>query len=353
MRLVEKILPPYWVGHFKPNGRLRPFFGWIGRHANGPGNRTKHMIEAFGNYYINPNLAYAQSSWSMEHLESTVTRAVRRNVPIVMNQNGWYYPAWYPGDWKLANKQLLQAHQRSNRVIFQSHFCVEAMSALTGVMPHQPVVLHNAVNVPTGNFTVRNPSRPILWLSGAFHRDADHILLPALEAIEILSQEMKEDSPLLKIAGYFDQGALKSEWYGKVQSKLISLVSRRRCLWLGKYAASELPGLIEDVSLGLHLTSKDSCPNAVLERMALGVGHIYAKSGGTPELIGEAGIGVNSPLDWNRQTPVNVDELVEAMKLGLGCWRILGSNSLNRVKEKFSWDKYINAHKKIFLEVSS
>ena len=25
---------------------------------------------------------------------------LKNNVPIVFNQNGWFYPAWYKGNWK-------------------------------------------------------------------------------------------------------------------------------------------------------------------------------------------------------------------------------------------------------------
>jgi glycosyltransferase involved in cell wall biosynthesis len=352
MRPPERIFPPYWIGAIKPGDKLRPFFGWIGRHANGPGNRTKRMTELFGNHYLNPNLVYAQSGWSIAQLNFTIPRATRRNVPVVLNQNGWYYPAWYRGDWQSANRHLLRAHQHSSCVIFQSRFCVEAMSALTGVVPDSPMVLHNAVHLPTIEPAARNPTRRTLWLSGVFHGDADHILFPALEAIDILAQEWRDDPPLLKIAGHFDKAAKKSEWFGRVQRKLDDLSKRRVCAWLGKYSSTELPGLMRDVSLALHLTSKDSCPNSVLERMALGVGHVYANSGGTPELVGDAGISISSTLDWSRQTPVAVDELLEAIKLGFDHWRNLGRKSYDRVKNTFSWDQYIAAHEKIFHAVA-
>lgn len=306
------------------------------------------MTEVFGNHYVNPNLVYAQSAWSIAQLNDIIPRAIRRNVPVVLNQNGWYYPAWYAGDWKSANAQLVEVHRQSRCVIFQSRFCIEAMSALTGVMPDAPVVLHNAVPLPTTELIERNPTRPTLWLSGAFHKDADHVLLPALEAVDILRREWKADLPLLKLAGYFDEAAKQSEWFGTVQKKLNDLSSHGVCVWIGKYAPAELPDLMKDVSLALHLQSKDSCPNAVLERMALGVGHVYADSGGTPELVGETGIAVTSPLDWSRQTPVAVDELVDAIKRGMEQWHNLGRQSFERVKSQFSWNNYIASHERIF-----
>lgn len=348
MSLAERLLPPYWSGVFeKRSNGVRPYFGWLNQYANGPGNRTKRMIKEFGNSYINPNVVYAQSSWSESYLKNSLRKIIQHKVPMLFNQNGWYYPAWYKGDWKKANNQLLIAHEHSKQVIFQSHFCIEAMSELTGVIPRSPIVLHNAVHVPA-TLIMRKPNRPTLWLSGAFHRDADHILLPALKAMEILAQEKNEDVPLLKIAGYFDKGAKKCSWYLDVISKINALSNKNACLWVGEYSMFELPSLMQDVCLALHLTSKDSCPNAVLERMALGVGHIYANSGGTPELVGQSGIGISSPVEWGRQTPVEADELAEAIKNGLRNWKSLGDASFARAKEKFSWDHYIDAHRKLF-----
>jgi len=351
MEPAGDLLPPYWIGAFKPTPKVRPYFGWIGRNTNGPGNRTKRMIGALGNYYINPNLVYAQSGWSISQLENIVPRAIRRNVPVVMNQNGWYYPAWYAGDWKKANTSLIQFHKRSSCVIFQSNFCVEAMIALTGVIPEKPVIVHNAIAVSTANPPNRNPTRPTLWLSGAFHKDADHILLPALEAVSQLAQEWKDNLPLLKIAGYFDSNAEKCDWFYKVKRKIAKLQDDGVCSWIGKYSLSKLPELTSDVALALHLTSKDACPNSVLERMALGIGHVYANSGGTPELVGDAGVAVGSPIDWSRQTAVNTEELLYAIKCGFEQWRDLSSKSFARVSGQFSWDAYVSRHDQIFARI--
>ena len=307
-----------------------------------------YFQEIFGNYYINPNIIYTQSGWSLKQIKRINFAASQKKTPIIFNQNGWYYPAWYTGDWRSANAHLLKAHQESKVVIFQSKFCVDAMSELTGFQIDDPLIIYNAVDIALTKPQERNLKRPIIWLSGVFHNNDDHILCPALRAIEILANDLKEDRPLLKIAGYFDKAAQRSDWYPDVKRKINELELRGICSWVGTYQPIFLHDLMSDVSLALHLKSMDPCPNAVLERMALGVGHIYASSGGTPELIGEAGIGINSPKNWNRQTPVDADELACAIKKGLYSAKDLSIAAHARVCKKFSWESYVENHKKIF-----
>lgn len=52
---------------------------------------------------------------------------------------------------------------------------------------------------------------------------------------------------------------------------------------------AELPAAFRSADLFLNLSENDPCPNVVLEAMACGLPVLYVPSGGTPELVGEAG----------------------------------------------------------------
>ena len=54
----------------------------------------ERLIKVFGNSYFNPNLLYAQSGWKIDYLYETLKKS-KANIPFILNQNGWYYPAWY------------------------------------------------------------------------------------------------------------------------------------------------------------------------------------------------------------------------------------------------------------------
>jgi glycosyltransferase involved in cell wall biosynthesis len=51
----------------------------------------------------------------------------------------------------------------------------------------------------------------------------------------------------------------------------------------------------------------------VLEAMACGLPVVCSASGGTPELVGDAGIGVEAPLDWERDHPPEPEALAAAV----------------------------------------
>jgi len=345
-------MPPYWSPFAPVKTKLRPSFGWVGNNTNGPGVRTKKLVNHFGNYHINPSLVYAQSAWSIDRIVSITRKAKSKNTPIIFNQNGFYYPAWYTGDWRWANAKILEAHERSARVIFQSNFCMEAMEDLTGLAASDGLVIHNGVGIPPVQPIRRQSDRPVLWFSSVYYQNSDHILFPLLSAMEVLAAELKEESPVLKFAGYFHKSARDANWFAIAKEKIGKLIDKRTCILVGRYAPDELPGLTKDVMLAIHLTSKDACPNAVLERMAQGIGHVYADSGGTPELVGDSGIGVRSTADWNKYNSVDVDELVEAIKCGIKEWQLLSGRAYIRAKINFSWDGYVSHHQKLFNDVT-
>lgn len=54
----------------------------------------------------------------------------------------------------------------------------------------------------------------------------------------------------------------------------------------------------------------DPCPNSVLEAMATGLPILYSNSGGTPELVGNAGISMQVPEDWNNAIYVPSSESI-------------------------------------------
>ena len=349
MSKIKYFFPPFFILQRKKN-KLRPFIS-IYNKRNGPGIRMERLIKVFGNNYFNPNLLYAQSGWNIDYLYETLKKSKKANIPFILNQNGWYYPAWYKGDWKKANDYLVKAHKESQLSVFQSQFCLESMKELTNVEPRNYKIIYNCVPQLSNTYIERGKlSRAIIWLSGVFNEDAVHILEPALKAIEILNYELKEYSPKLKIGGYFSDTAKKSTWFKDINKKINTLVEKDLCCWIGKYDYYNLKDLTSDVSLALHLTNKDSCPNAVLERMSLSIGHVYSNSGGTPELIRDSGIGLDTQKNWFRQIPVNVDQLIEGIKLGLDKKEILGKKAFDRVSKQFKFDDYIAKLERIFID---
>ena len=77
-----------------------------------------------------------------------------------------------------------------------------------------------------------------------------------------------------------------------------------RVAFVGRYSQAEAPSLYRRAHLLLHTQMNDSCPSVVLEAMASGLPVVHPASGGTVELVGDAGgTGVEHEAGWDRLVP--------------------------------------------------
>ena len=134
---------PKFFPYIKKKNKIRPYFGFPKRNFGGPNVRTKKMIKIFGNYFFSPNIIYAQSWWDQKELEDAYNFSQKNNVPIVFNQNGWFYPAWYKGNWKRRNETIIKIQKISEKVIYQSNFCKIASKKLNNYVKNKNLVVFN------------------------------------------------------------------------------------------------------------------------------------------------------------------------------------------------------------------
>lgn len=328
--------------------KARPFWGFARANAGGPNVRTRRMIAEFGNYWCSANVIYAQSAWSAGALRSAIDFRKRYGGALIVNQNGWYYPGWYDGDWQRANDELVAIQKAADYVLYQSEFCREAGRALTGFVPARHEVLHNAVP----GFNLPRPSASsdgrTCWLSSVFTPDSRHVVEPALRAFRILRHRMdKRHAPRVLIAGRLHKLTMEAPWFADIRKELSALEADGGCEWVGEYRISDLPKLMSRADIALHLRYKDSCPNAVIERMALGMPHVYSNSGGTPELVGDAGIGLTVEDTWDRQVAVDTADLAGAIEAALSQRSQLSEAAIERSR-LFSWERYVARHREVF-----
>ena len=117
----------------------------------------------------------------------------------------------------------------------------------------------------------------------------------------------------------------------------------------GKYNYKDQNNFL-DISFALHLKYKDPCPNAVVERIKLGILHIFSNSGGTPEIVKDAGLPINVKNTWAKQVPVNYKILVKKILKIINKKKVLRKKLIKRSHE-LSYEKYIEEHRKIFSQV--
>lgn len=332
------------------NSEIRPYFGANIYKTGGPYIRVRKLTKIFGNNFLNPNIIYAQSYWTSQELNDAINFSNKYNIPIIFNQNGWFYQGWYGNGWKKRNKQLINIHKKSKLVIYQSKFCKETSIRLNSYFAKKNKIIHNCV--PSLHKDSRIVTNNYFLISGVFDQNSEHILRPALDAFINLSKkyDYKKDKIKLIIAGYFTKSAKYSKWYKKINKKINLLLLKDLVEIRGKYLNKNFFNKFNDINFSLHLKYKDPCPNAVLERMDLGIIHIFSNSGGTPELIGNAGLGINVKDSWNSQISVNHKTLLKKILQVIEIKKILKKNVKKQIK-RFNYNNYIKLHKIIFLDI--
>jgi glycosyltransferase involved in cell wall biosynthesis len=101
----------------------------------------------------------------------------------------------------------------------------------------------------------------------------------------------------------------------------------------------------------LHPKVNDPCPNVVLEALACGVPVVHSASGGTPELVGEAGLGVASETSFERDVPPAPADLADAVRAVVASLADYRQKARARAVERFDLAPWIERHRALFSEL--
>jgi glycosyltransferase involved in cell wall biosynthesis len=243
------------------------------------------------------NLLYLGSSSLPADEQRVIALAERRGAPVLLNQNGVAYPGWAGERTEQLNDRLRGVLRPADHVIFQSEFCRKAAARFLGEWEAPSEILHNAVDTRVFAPGERPPGGPLILLGG--DQTATYRLETALRTLVELS-----DARLLVTGTVLEDGRGLADELGLAD----------RVLFTGRYAQRDAVGIYRRAHLLLHPKVNDPCPNVVLEALACGLPVVHSASGGTPELVGEAGIGVPSDTTWDEDVPPNPRQLAVAVR---------------------------------------
>lgn len=291
-------------------GEPRLYYGGApaGPHG-GPRLKIAKLRQAFPEHAWNYNLVYVVSAGPYPPLD-TLRRIKARRIPLVLNQNGVYYPAWYGGDWEAENRRMAGPYHLADHVFYQSEFCRRSAERFLGARAGAGEILHNAVD--TGHFMPagreRDAQGPFVFLVAG--RVPSHQAYRLEGAIRGLAQARKEglDARLL-MAGVIDDAASTPARAIAESVGVAAFVT-----YAGPYRQEEAPAVFNAADAFLITTHNDACPTAVLEAMACGLPVVYTRSGGVPELVGgTAGAGVATGESFERSLMPDPRALAQAM----------------------------------------
>ena len=254
------------------------------------------------------NVLYLGSSSMPVEAATLVRLARRRGAAFVWNQNGVAYRGWYGDGWQQVNRPRARLLRSADHVVYQSAFCKLGADRFYGEPRGTWEVLHNPVDTTAFTPGVGRPLRPLTLLLGG-NQYQRYRVERALQTLVLVRREIPD-------ARLVVAGALSFADDGREQTlRMIGDLGVEEAVDLaGTYTQAQAPDVVRRADLLLHTKVNDPCPTIVLEAMACGLPVVYSASGGTPELVGpHAGIGVDAPLDWERDHPPDPERLAEAV----------------------------------------
>lgn len=293
------------------------------------------------------NVLYLGSSAMPLDAWMLVRLARRRGAAFVWNQNGVAYPGWYGDGWELVNRPRARLLHEADHVVYQTEFCKRSADRFYGERSGRWEILPNPVDTERFRPASSRPRRPLTLLLGG-NQYQRYRLEAALEAFALVRRE-RSDARLL-VAGSLSFAA---DGAAEAAALVGALGLDGAVELLGPYTQAEAPELMRRADLLLHTKVNDPCPTVVLEAMASGLPVVYAAGGGTTELVGEeAGIGVPTPLDWERDRLPEPAELAAAVERALDRLDELGEAARARAVERFDARRYVARHRELFEELA-
>ena len=321
---------------------------WYGgaRQGNKGGANTKlrYLTRHFPNSFPSLNKVYLLSN-SLNIRPFALRYLKRRGVPIILNQNGVFYKAWYTGDVEKANRKMRYFYHNADFVIWQSEFCRISADKFLDKRQGEGRVIPNAVD--TSSFMPLpkdDQDETVFLVAGNITDDVFYRVELAIKSFHLAKEHIPNSS--LHIAGHMSQKSFVS------CSRLVHERGLEASVkFLGAYTESDAPSIFSSADVFLMLKHNDPCPNTVLEALSSGLAVIYSDSGGVPELVGtDAGIPVFVEQSYEKICVPHERDIAKAMCDVKTNLRKRQAAARERAVKHFSLERWIAEHEKIFLE---
>lgn len=316
----------------------------------GPLVKVKRLREYFPEVRWGYNLVYLLSN--TPYLPGMALDILkRRGIPMVHNQNGVFYKAWYAGDWAAQNRRMARSYHAADWVFYQSEFCRQAADKFLGARAGRGEILYNAVDTtrfcPADDLGAKTSEDYRFLVTGKIDKHLYYRLESTIEGLKIAC-----DGGLyarLKIAGWID-----SEARSRAQSQASGLGLADRVEFTGPYTQEQAPGIYRSADAYVMTKHNDPCPNTVLEALATGMPILYSDSGGVPELAGtDAGIALLCPEDWDATRAPTAEAIGDGMLQIAAGHSAFAQAARRRAVERFDIGHWIDRHRSVFQQLVS
>jgi glycosyltransferase involved in cell wall biosynthesis len=307
--------------------------------SSGGNVKYQHLAQRFPSSPADFSLLYLGSSGLPRDLRPQLWAARRRGAPVVLNPDGVGYRARAGDAWEAQNRPLRLVLAAAEHVLYQSAFCKEEADAYLGEPRSTWEILRNAVDIERFKPSPLPSGAPSTVLLAGDQTSPGRFEL-GVQAFSLVLREHPDAR--LVVTGRLPDGAaalVAAQGVGKS----IELV--------GRYSQAEAPALYQRAHVLLHTKVLDPCPNVVLEALATGVPVVHPASGGTPELVGDAGIAVTHVIDHERLSRPTPEAMAAAVVEALRGRERLSELARARAVEHFPLDRWLDRHATLFGEI--
>ena len=330
--------------HRRSNLTPKLYFGGARKgNFGGPLVKLKRLNEFFPEHYWNYNAVYLLSN--APYLNYKSLNILRKNrIPIILNQNGVFYPGWFSGDWKKQNQKMSLAYHLADYVFWQSKFCRVCADEFLGKRKGEGEILYNAVDLkhfyPNGSLI---EGEFTFLITGKIE---NHLNYRIESAIMGLALTIKQGLNVKLIIGGIIENILSIR--NLIEKNNLS----EKVKFIGPYSQENAPKIYQSANAYVMTKYLDPCPNTVLEAMACGLPILFSNSGGVPELVGKkAGVPLDVKQDWNKihfPSPENISlGMIEIIKKH----NEMSKSARLRAEEKFDIKHWIKNHNNVFMRL--
>ena len=331
----------------------RVFYGWdslSSGHETISGGLVKclDLDRVWPNAVTDATILYLVSSALPPAAEVMVREAKRKGVPVVWNQNGVAYPAWFGPGHAQSNNIMKRLMPFADHVLYQSEFCRMCALKWLDVSPRRWSVCHNPVDTDMftpGPKSARSSLAPKILLAGSHHEQ--YRVYRALETVARLYHTFPEVH--LTVAGKYHWSDSHEKARKEGQERASELGISDRVTFSGPYTQMECVELMKGHDLLLHTKVNDPCPRLVVEAMACGLPIVFSRTGGLPELIPErCGFGVPGTLDWMMEHPPNAEDLARGVEGVVQEYDRFSKNARMHAVDHLDVKPWIETHRQLF-----
>ncbi len=302
-----------------------------------------YLAETFPHSSPLANILYTVSSVGNPRKPELVASAKKKNLKLIVNQNGVAYPAWHGSGWEAANRKQKAVLDLADFIIYQSEFCRRSAQEFLSPPEIPFEVVYNPVDTQHFCPAATRPNGPLTLLLGGNQYERYRLVL-ALQTLKTLLSDYP--AARLIVTGRLWQPEEEAQrWTADL---LQSLNLTEQVIFTGPYTQAQAPQIYRQAHLLLHTKYNDPSPTLVPEALACGLPVVYLDCGGVPELVGEAGIGVAVVQSWQKIHLPEPEELAAAVLQVMAHHTEFSDQARARAVAHFDLPKFIQKHQTIF-----